>query len=99
MIFRGPLAGKFWLATLERAVKTFAQTLLGVLVIGTGFDDVAWGEVLSVAGVAALASVLTSVIGAGLGNDGPSLASEELVPATPPDKGIGGDAPLVNPEV
>jgi hypothetical protein len=95
VIFRGPLAGKFWIATLERAVKTFAQTLLGVLVVGTGFEDVAWGEVLSVAGVAALASVLMSVVGAGVGNDGPSLAGEELVPATPPDKGVGGEAPAL----
>jgi hypothetical protein len=86
-------SGKFWLAAGERAVKTFAQSLLAILVVGTGFEDVAWGEVLSVAGVATLASVLTSIVGAGLGNDGPSLASEELVPATPPDKGIGGEAP------
>jgi hypothetical protein len=66
-------------ALAERAVKTFAQTLGAAL--GAGAADllsVGWKQALSVAGFAALLSVLTSVGSAGFGNDGPSLAGEQL---------------------
>lgn len=47
----------------ERALKTFAQSLLAVIsVTGLGFGDVDWPLALSAAGLAALASVLTSVV-------------------------------------
>lgn len=50
----------------ERAVKTFAQSLLAVIgVTGLGFGDVDWRLALSAAGLAALASVLTSVVAPG----------------------------------
>lgn len=46
----------------ERAVKTFAQTLAGLLAAGQlGILDVDWTSVLSVAGLTAVASLLTSV--------------------------------------
>ncbi|NKG21126.1 holin [Paeniglutamicibacter sp. ANT13_2] len=46
----------------ERAIKTFAQTLAGMLTAGTlGILDVDWGNALSVAGLVGLASLLTSV--------------------------------------
>lgn len=72
---------KFWLASLERAVKTFAQTLLSFIVIGTtgliGFD---WAAALSVAGAATLASILTSVASSSVNGSGPSLGAEALAP-------------------
>lgn len=46
-----------------RAVKTFAQTALSMLTIGQAFIDVNWINVLSVAGVAAIISILTSLGG------------------------------------
>lgn len=47
----------------ERAVKTFAQALLAVIGVGSiGFADIDWQAQLSVAGLAALASLLTSLI-------------------------------------
>lgn len=54
---------KAWLkGTAERAIKTAAQSLLGVLGVGgIGILDVDWQGALSVALAAALASVLTSV--------------------------------------
>lgn len=89
---------KFWGAAVERAVKTFAQAAVALLT-GNGLDlvSVNWGELAAVAGMAAVVSLLTSVASASVGNDGPSLAGEELVPATPPDQGIGADpaAPAV----
>ncbi len=65
----------FWKQALERALKTFAQAALALLAgDGIGVLDVNWGDVASVGALAALASVLTSVGTAGVGepND-PSL--------------------------
>ena len=54
---------EFWAGTAERAIKTFAQALLGVLTGGaSGLLDVDWVAALSVAGLATLGSVLTSVV-------------------------------------
>ncbi len=56
---------KAWLkAAGIRAVKTFAQT--AVALIGTelvGFTELDWLHIVSVAGVAAVLSLLTSVAG------------------------------------
>ena len=69
----------FWKAAGERAVKTFAQTAAALLVAaGTGLLDSDWQTTGSVAGMAALLSVLTSVGSAGMGNPGPSLTTETI---------------------
>jgi Putative lactococcus lactis phage r1t holin len=53
---------RFWKLTAERAVKTFAQTLAGVLVVGGAtLLSANWPTALSTAGMAAVVSVLTSV--------------------------------------
>lgn len=53
-----------WLkSALIRAVKTFAQTAISMLTVGQAFIDVNWINVLSVSGVAAIISILTSVAG------------------------------------
>ena len=54
-----------WLkAALVRAVKTMAQTALGMLSGDlVGIMDVEWLAVLSVAALSGLASILTSVVG------------------------------------
>lgn len=68
-------------AALERAVKTFAQALAALLVAdGTGILDAAWGTSLSVAGMAAVVSVLTSVGSGAVVGHGPSLANERAIP-------------------
>lgn len=68
----------FVTAAVERAVKTLAQVLLTFFVAGqTDFLDVGWGKALGVAGLAALASVLTSVVSYPLGpGDSPSVTHE-----------------------
>jgi len=67
----------FLLATAERAVKSFSQALGAMLVAaGTGLLDTAWQDDLSVAGMTALLSVLTSVGSAKIGGNGPSLGPE-----------------------
>jgi hypothetical protein len=58
----------FWKQTLERLIKTFAQAILALITgNGLGIVDVNWGRVLSVAGLAALASLLTSIASSGIG--------------------------------
>lgn len=53
---------EFWAGTAERAIKTFAQSLLGVIMGGaSGLLDVDWVAALSVAGLATVGSLLTSV--------------------------------------
>lgn len=55
---------KEWLrAAATRAVKTFCQTALSMLTVGQAFIEVNWVNVISVSGVAAVISVLTSVAG------------------------------------
>lgn len=53
----------FWLGAFERSLKTFSQTAVAVLMADSviGLLDVNLGELLSVAGLAAVVSVLTSV--------------------------------------
>jgi len=52
----------FWISTLERAVKTFAQAVAALLMAGGfGLIDAPWLDALSAGGMAALLSVLTSV--------------------------------------
>jgi len=69
---------EFWKSAGERALRTFAQVLLSLIVVGeTGFMDVDWVQAGSVAGLAALASVLMSVVATGIGDKGtPSLVRE-----------------------
>jgi len=68
----------FWLSTLERLLKTVAQVLLGLLASSTtGLLDLDWRAVLATTTTAAAASVLTSIMSAGIGPAGsPSLVAE-----------------------
>lgn len=70
----------FWKAAAERSLKTFAQAAAALLVgNGTGLLDTDWRSVLSVAGIAAVVSVLTSIGSDALTGEGPSLTNAEVV--------------------
>jgi hypothetical protein len=63
----------FWKSASERAVKTFAQTMVAALGVGsTGLVDLDWPALGALAASAALASVLTSLAGL----SGPQKAAE-----------------------
>lgn len=67
-------------AALERAIKTFAQTLVAVLGIGaTDILAVDWEAALSASALAAVVSVLTSIGSDALTGDGPSLTNAETI--------------------
>lgn len=91
------LTPRFWVAAVERAVKTWAQTVAALLVgDGVNIVTVDWAQILAVAGTAALVSLLTSVASSGIGPHGPSLADESIIEApkfttaTGPDNYTGG---------
>jgi hypothetical protein len=68
---------KFWTAAGERAVKTLAQTAVALLAgDGVGLLDVDWLRIGSVAGLAAVLSLLMSIGSAKVRDDTPSLAGE-----------------------
>jgi uncharacterized membrane protein YccC len=70
----------FWIATGERAVKTFAQALVALFVAGVTVLTIDWQQGIAVAATAALVSVLTSIASVRLGPwEGPSLAGEAVV--------------------
>lgn len=68
----------FWKKTVERAIRTAAQALLALW--GTqvsGVLDVDWVQAGSVAVLAALSSVLMSIVATGVGDhESPSFVSE-----------------------
>ena len=70
----------FWKDSAERSIKTFAQTAVSFLVIGTtGVLEVNWEQIVSVSGIAALASVLTSIASDRVGTKGTaSLVKDEV---------------------
>lgn len=70
---------KWAIAALIRAIKTFAQTAVALIGTGAvGFTELDWLQIVSVAGVSAVVSILTSVAGIPEVDDGTSpLASKE----------------------
>jgi hypothetical protein len=65
---------KFIKDAAERAVKTFFQTLAGLLGAVMLFTEIEWLHCLSVAGMAALVSLLTSLSSIHLGEKGTACA-------------------------
>lgn len=52
----------FWIGVLERALKTFAQSLIASFGVGVTLLNADWVGVLAVAGTATFLSVLTSLV-------------------------------------
>jgi hypothetical protein len=72
---------RFWKGAAERAIKTFAQAALALLTgDGLGVLDVDWGTVASVGGLAAVASILTSVVSLGIGPENSASLVETEAP-------------------
>lgn len=68
------LTKKFGLDALERAVKTFAQSLLALMTVGQAITDIDWGSALQISATATVVSLLTSVVSLPLGDSGTASA-------------------------
>lgn len=53
---------KFAVSAGKRALWTFAETALGMITVGQAFTEINWLHIISVAGVAAIASCLKSIV-------------------------------------
>ena len=53
---------KFAVSAGKRALWTFAETALGMITVGQAFTEINWLHIISVAGVAAIASLLKSIV-------------------------------------
>lgn len=87
----------FWADTAERAVKTFAQSLAAALTTAalgkaTGIVDVDWVGFLSLAALAAVYSVVTSVAGINIGPKGSPSLVPDAATDTPVDAGDSGQS-------
>lgn len=69
---------KFLSAIAERAIKTFAQTFVAVVGVGSVLHTDSALNAVQVAASAAVLSVLTSIASASFGPHGPSLATESV---------------------
>lgn len=75
----------WWLAAVERVVKTFAQALAAGFLGATLLSDVAWSTVIQAAAIAALTSLLRLIL-ATLPNDpapAPVVLEAEFIASTP----------------
>ena len=55
---------KSWIkAAGIRALKTFAQTIVATITVGSAINEINWLNVLSVSALAAVCSLLTSIAG------------------------------------
>lgn len=70
--FMDEYIGEFGKKALKRAVWTFAETAVSMITIGQAFTEVNWVHIISVSSVAAIASLLKSVV-VGM----PEMANEE----------------------
>lgn len=71
---------EFWKFTAERAVKTFAQSLIASIGVSATAPvwQLGWGEIIGIALTATLLSMLTSVASVGAATPGtPSLIKRE----------------------
>jgi hypothetical protein len=60
---------RFWVDAGERAVRTFAQSLLALLTgSATDLIHTAWPADLSIAAMATVLSLLTSIVASGVGS-------------------------------
>ena len=92
---------QFWLAAIERAIKTLAQTAAALLTgSATGLLEVDWLQLTSAAGMAALVSLLTSIASAATTDGSPSLGSSEVLASpgqvVPTEEAVDPRRPEVN---
>jgi hypothetical protein len=87
------LTATFWLDTLERTIRTAAQTLLGAITASqVALDELDWQLVGLTVGTASLLAVLMSIVASGIGEPGTASVLNPAPPDTldgpPPADGL-----------
>lgn len=73
------LSKAFWSGTIERVIRSFAASLLSSFTVGHTLDDWDWQTSLSIAGGAALVTLLIAVVVNGTTNGtGPGITETPL---------------------
>lgn len=86
--------------TIERAVKTFAQSLIAVGLVGaTDIVHADWLNALSIAALAAVISILTSIVSSNFGDSGTAGLTTATKIVTLPVPAPVADQPLTQPVV
>ncbi len=52
---------EFWKDTANRAICTFCEAAFGMITIGQAFTEINWLHIVSVSGVAAIATVIKCI--------------------------------------
>jgi hypothetical protein len=68
----------FWVAAIERAIKTAAQAAIAGTGTAAAFNDVSWAQIGMIVALAAVLSILTSIATAAATDGSPSAANEAL---------------------
>lgn len=88
-------SSSYWKSLAERAIKTFAQTLVALIgANAVAITDLDWWNLTAVSATAALVSVLTSLASTPFGpKDSPSLVpvADPVAQKTGPDAGSLAD--------
>lgn len=69
----------FFKAAGERAARAFAFAFSAFIVTGAGFEDIDWLRAASIAGVAAVLSLITSITVNSATGTGPAITDSEVV--------------------
>jgi len=59
---KDPLDYKWLKSAVIRAIRTFAQSALSFITVGMAMQEINWNMVISISFVAAIYSILTSVV-------------------------------------
>lgn len=54
---------KWWMASLNRCIRTVAQTMIAMIPVGISINEVSWLTVIGTSLLAGILSLLTSIAG------------------------------------
>ena len=54
---------KWWDASLNRCIRTFAQTAVSLITVGNMVTELDWSSIIGISATAAVVSILTSIAG------------------------------------
>lgn len=74
--------GSFWLDTLERMIRTFAQVVLGIITSNAAVSDIDFEQAAWTVGSATVICLLMCVVASGVGEPGTASVFNPAPPDT-----------------